>query len=87
MLAIAFLHVYDLLCSCAQVEALRGTRDALGGDAGGQRGAFALARPGQAFSFEALGRAGGPRVSAGALSALAGDVASVTTFMRTCVGA
>ena len=69
------------------MEALRGTRDALGGDAGGQRGAFALARPGQAFSFEALGRAGGPRVSAGALAALAGDVAAVTAFMRTCVGA
>ena len=80
-------QVLDLNCLVAQVEALSGTRDALGGDAGGQRGAFALARPGQAFSFEALARAGGPRVSAGALSALAGDVASVTAFMRTCVGA
>ena len=69
------------------METLRGTRDALGGDAGGQRGSVALARPGQAFSFESLARAGGPRVSAGALSALTGDVASVASFMRACVGA
>ncbi|KAK9842265.1 hypothetical protein WJX81_003543 [Elliptochloris bilobata] len=69
-----------------EVEALRGTRDTLGGEAGGQRGSFALARPGQAFSFDAQARGGGPRVSAGALSALTGDVTSVTEFVRACAG-
>jgi signal recognition particle receptor subunit beta len=70
-----------------ELEALRGTRGALAGDGGDAPGRPALAQPGQAFSFEALARTRGPRVSAAALSALQGDVASVTDFMRTCVGA
>lgn len=70
-----------------ELEALRGTRGALAGDAGDAPGRPALAQPGQAFSFEALARARGPHVSAAALSALQGDVGSVTDFMRTCVGA
>ncbi len=69
-----------------ELEALRGTRDTLGGEGGQPRGAPMLARPGQAFSFDALARAHGPRVSADALSALQGDVAPVAAFMRSCAG-
>lgn len=72
-----------------EIDGMRGTRGALGGDdAAAAAAALASPAPGEAFSFEGLARARGPVVTAVACSALdAGGVADVAAFIRRCVPA
>lgn len=72
-----------------EIDTMRSTRGALGGDGAASQAALLAGASGESFSFERLGMVGkGPVVSCAAVSALdAGGVADVEAFMRKCVKA
>ena len=72
-----------------EIDAMRSTRGALGGDGAASQAALLAGTSGEVFSFESLGTVGkGPVVSCASVSSLdTGGVTDVETFLRRCVKA
>ena len=72
-----------------EIDGMRSTRGALGGDNAASQAAILSSAPGEAFTFESLATVGkGPVVSCAAVSALdSGGVKDVENFLRKCVPA
>lgn len=69
-----------------ELDTMRATRGALGGDAIASRAASLMGMPGSVFSFEALEAAGGPKVVCVGIAAIeTGGVEEVERFLRRCV--